>query len=124
MPKGGRPKGGANRYWSREDKYSVIKPIIDGKATYRETLKKTKICRSQLRNWLKRFYESGIAGLENKRKPGNPIAALHTSKSLTEVERMRLELMKKDIEIQRLKKGYTQKEVDLAHEKLSKRNMR
>ena len=124
MPKSGRPKGGTNRYWSKEDKYSVIKPIVEGKAAYRETLKSAKICRSQLRKWLKGYYESGIAGLENKRKPGNPIAALHTSKSLTEVEKMRLELMKKDIEIQRLKKGYTQKEVNLAHEKLSRKNMR
>jgi len=124
MLKTGRPKGGANRYWSKEDKYSVIKPIIDGKATHRETLKTSKISRSQLGIWLKRYYESGISGLENKRKPGNPIAALHTSKSLTEIERMRLELMQKDIEIQRLKKGYSKKEVDQAHEKLSRKNMK
>lgn len=124
MLKPGRPKGGTNRSWSKEDKYSVIKPIIDGKATYRETLKANKISQSQLESWMKKYYESGICGLENKRKPGNPVAALYTSKSLTEVERMRLELMKKDIEIQRLKKGYTQKEVDQAHEKLSRKNMK
>ena len=124
MPKSGRPKGGTNRYWSKEDKYLVIKPILDGKATYRETLINGKIGRSQLKSWLRRYYESGIAGLENRRKPGNPIAALNTSKPLTEVARMRLELMQKDIEIQRLKKGYTQKEVDSAHEKLSRKNTR
>jgi transposase len=122
MLKPGRPKGGVNRYWSKEDKYSVIKPVIEGKATFRETIKISKICRGQLAIWLKRYYESGICGLENKRKPGNPIAALNTSKTLTEVERMRLELMKKDIEIQRLKKGYTKKEVDQAREKLSRKN--
>ncbi len=124
MPKTGRPKGGTNRYWSKEDKYSVIKPILEGKETYRGTLKNSKISVSQLRIWLRRYYESGIGGLENHRRPGNPIAALNTSKPLTEVERMRLVLMQKDIEIQRLKKGYTQKEVDSAHEKLSRKNTR
>ena len=28
MPKG-RTKGGKNRYWSKEDKYKIIKPILE-----------------------------------------------------------------------------------------------
>ena len=42
----------------------------------------------------------------NKKKTGNKFAALHTSKKLSEIDRLKLELMKKDIEIERLKKGY------------------
>ena len=25
----GRPKGGTNKYWSAEEKYKIIKPIIE-----------------------------------------------------------------------------------------------
>ena len=45
------------------------------------------------------------------RGKGNPYAALHTSKSLTEVERLKLENMKLKIENERLKKGYLVKGV-------------
>ncbi|MDE8314802.1 ArsR family transcriptional regulator [Erysipelothrix rhusiopathiae] len=48
----------------------------------------------------------GKEGLKNKKKTGNRFSALHTSKSLTEIERLLLEILKQDIEIARLKKGY------------------
>lgn len=38
-------------------------------------------------------------------------SALHNSKSLTEVDRLKLELLKRDVEIERLKKGYQVKGV-------------
>ena len=41
-----------------------------------------------------------------KGRPGNRFAALHTSKSLSEVERLRLMVAKLEIENARLKKGY------------------
>ena len=53
----------------------------------------------------------GEKGLENKKKTGNVFSALHTSKSLSEVERLRLLVAKQEIEIERLKKGYTVKGV-------------
>ena len=37
---------------------------------------------------------------------GNPYAALHRSKNLSEVERLRLLVAKQEVEIARLKKGY------------------
>ncbi|MDE8104736.1 ArsR family transcriptional regulator [Erysipelothrix rhusiopathiae] len=53
----------------------------------------------------------GKEGLKNKKKTGNQFSALHTSKSLTEIERLQLEILKRDIEIARLKKGYQVKGV-------------
>ena len=50
--------------------------------------------------------EEGEAGLKPKPRKGNPYSALHTSKTLTEVERLRLLVAKQEIEIERLKKGY------------------
>ena len=46
-----------------------------------------------------------------KGHPGNPFAALHTSKTLTETQRLRLQLAKLEIENERLKKGYRVKGV-------------
>ena len=51
-----------------------------------------------------RYLEEGAEALEPKN--GNPYAALHTSKSLSEVERLRLIIAKQEVEIARLKKGY------------------
>ena len=48
--------------------------------------------------------EEGEEALEPRN--GNPYAALHTSKSLNEVERLRLIVAKQEVEIARLKKGY------------------
>ena len=51
-----------------------------------------------------------VSGKKEKKlwrpKNGNPYAALHTSKSLSEVERLRLIIAKQEVEIARLKKGY------------------
>ena len=44
--------------------------------------------------------------MANKKKTGNHVAALHTSKSLTQEERLHLIIAKQEIEIERLKKGY------------------
>ncbi len=100
----GRPKGGTNRCWSKESKYEVVKDYEENLLTWNEVIKKYGVVDGQLSKWLKMYRENGINGLENKRKPGNPIAALHTSKKLSENERLKLEIMKRDIEIERLKK--------------------
>lgn len=42
--------------------------------------------------------------MNHKGHPGNPFAALHTSKTLTETERLRLQLAKLEIENERLTK--------------------
>ena len=52
------------------------------------------------------YISSGKAGLEPKKRPGNKFAALHRSKNLSELERLRLLVAKQEIEIARLKKGY------------------
>ena len=54
--------------------------------------------------WTKKYLDEGEDALEPRK--GNPYAALHTSKSLNEVERLRLIVAKQEVEIARLKKGY------------------
>lgn len=52
--------------------------------------------------WVKRYLEEGEGGLEPRN--GNPYAALHRSKSLSEAERLRLIAVKQEVEIAQLKK--------------------
>ena len=66
-----------------------------------EGARHTLIC-----DWVKRYQEFGEEGIQPRKRSGNPYAALTTGKSLSEVERLRLLVMKQEIEIERLKKGY------------------
>ena len=75
-------------------------------------------------NWLKRYNENGMDGLENKRKIGNPLAKYSRRKELTPIEQLEYENKLLRIENERLKKGYTEEEVLLALEKLSEKNMK
>ena len=105
MPKG-RTKGGKNRYWSKEDKYKIIKPILEFEKSSREVTRETGISNGMISNWIKKYKEKGINGLENKRKPGNPLSKYSKRKNLTELEQLQYENMKLRIENERLKKGY------------------
>jgi len=117
----GRPKGGKNREWSKEQKLEVINYFFSGH-THKETCAHFRIVRDQLRTWLNRYNEQGIEGLQNKRKPGNPLSKYSRRKELTELEQLEYENMLLRIENERLKKGYTEEDAIIA--KSSIRNMR
>ena len=119
----GRPKGGKNREWSKEQKFEVVKYRLNGH-TEEDTCMKFAINKGQMHVWLTRYNEKGIEGLQNKRKPGNPLMKYSSRKSLTELERLEYENMLLRIENERLKKGYTQEDVILAKEKLLEKNMK
>lgn len=102
----GRPKGGTNKYWSAEEKYQIIKPIIELEKSSLQVTKETGISNGMLSVWVKKYNENGIKGLKNKKKPGNPLSSLMNKKNLTDKEKLELEIMKLRIENERLKKGY------------------
>ena len=60
-------------------------------------------------NWIKKYKEEGISGLENKKKPGNPLSKYSNKKNLSEIEKLEYENMKLKIENELLKKGYLMK---------------
>lgn len=111
MAKQGRPKGGTNREWSKEAKFKVINRILEGDKNLSEISKEENINRGQLHQWIVRYQENGMKGLENKRKTGNPLVKFQNKKDLTEIEKLQYENMKLRIENARLKKGYTNEEV-------------
>lgn len=121
----GRPKGGKNRYWSKETKYEYVQLILSGKISSIELGKQNNVSNGMISTWVKKYQEGGIEALENKRKPGNPLAMYQNKKELTEIEKLEYENMKLKIENLRLKKGYTTEEVmALKQKRQSKKNMK
>ena len=117
----GRPKGGKNREWTADMKMEVINYFFDGHSK-NDTCIFYKISTRQLYNWLRSYEKGGKEALHNKRKPGNPLVKYSRKKKLTEIEQLEYENMILRIENERLKKGYTQKDVILAKEKLLEKN--
>jgi transposase len=101
-----RPKGGSNRRWSKDEKLRIVRRYFDEKIGRVPLAREEGIADGMLYTWIKNYIDKGEDGLENKKKPGNSFSALHTSKSLSELERLRLIVVKQEIEIERLKKGY------------------
>ncbi len=105
----GRPKGTTNMIRSAEEKERIV-------LAWRKTNEsQSAFCNGVGLNprlisvWNRKYEKDGLEGLRSKTGKcgsGNIFSALHTSKKLSEVERLKLELMKKEIEIERLKKGY------------------
>lgn len=120
----GRPKGGKNIEWSKDQKYEIIKYIINGEKSTYDLEREFGINNGMIYNWLKRYNENSMGGLENKRKTGNPLAKYSRKKELTPLEQLEYENMLLRIENERLKKGYTEEDVLLALEKLSEKNMK
>ena len=110
----GRPKGTKNKRRSPEEKEKIVLELINGGNSSYFIARKHSISRSLLYKWLDAYRIAGKDGFKSKTGKcgsGNPYAALHVKKNLTEVERLRLELTKKEVECERLKKGYSVKGV-------------
>ena len=115
----GRPKGSMSNYTSYtvEQKWYYIKSIVEGKISLNDQSRKHNLSSGLLCNWIKKYNEFGLKGLENKRKPGNMLTKFLRKKELTELEKLQYENLILRIENERLKKGYTSKEADLAKRK-------
>ena len=97
-------KGVPHRKWSKEEKMKLIQLHLDEHKSLSQIEKEYSVSNGLVSTWVKKYLEEGEAALEPHN--GNPYAALHSSKSLSEVERLRLIVAKQEVEIARLKKGY------------------
>ena len=102
----GRPKGGTNKYWSKEDKLKIVKRVIEDDESMKSIEKSDGINNGMISKWVKLYLENGEEGLINKKKPGNPLSKYQSKKNLTREEKLEYENMKLRIELERLKKGY------------------
>ena len=97
-------KGTPHRRFSKEDKMKYIRLHLDEHIPLRQIEREYGIRNSLVAEWVKRYLQDGEEALEPRN--GNPYAALHRSKNLSEVERLRILVAKQEVEIARLKKGY------------------
>ena len=95
---------------SKEEKLTIVKAVLSGTpARYYEN--NGIADHHTVMNWVNKYLAEGEAGLEQKKKPGNPLSRYERRKELTyeerlqyQIELLKRELIKKDAEILRLKK--------------------
>ena len=98
-------KGQKKRIWTPEQKSEIVHKHLDDHISVRTLEKEYTADRSMICRWVKEYVTEGESAFIPKGHPGNPFAALHTSKNLSELERLRLIVAKLEIENARLKKG-------------------
>ena len=97
-------KGTPHRKFSKEEKMKYVRLHLDEHVSLMQIEREYGIRNTLVSEWLRRYLQDGEEALEPRN--GNPYAALHRSKNLSEVERLRLLVAKQEVEIARLKKGY------------------
>ena len=97
-------KGIPHRKFSKEEKMKYVRLHLADHIPVRQIEKDYGVGASLISSWVKRYLQDGEEALEPHN--GNPYAALHRSKNLSEIERLRLLVAKQEVEIARLKKGY------------------
>ena len=110
----GHPKGKKNLMRSLEEKEAIVRRCLDENIPFQKLGKELGITDTSISTWVRAYEINGVDGLKSKTGKcgsGNPYSALFNKKNLTEIERLRLELAKKEVECERLKKGYTVKGV-------------
>lgn len=104
-------KGQKKRIWTPEQKSESVHKHIDEHISVRTLEKEYNADRSMICRWVQEYIAEGGSAFVPKGHPGNKFAALHVSKNLSELERLRLMVAKLEIENERLKKGYWAKGV-------------
>ena len=94
---------------SKEEKLAIVKAVLSGTpAQYYEN--QGIADHHTVMNWVKKYLAEGEGGLEQKKKPGNPLSRYERRKELTYEEQLQYhellkrELVKKEAEVLRLKK--------------------
>ena len=112
-------KGQKKRIWTKEQKLEIKGKHLNEHISVRTLEKKYNADRSMICHWLRDCGKYGEAAFNPKAHFGTPFAALHTSKTLTESERLRLKIAKLEIENERLKKEYQVKGIGASKEFVS-----
>lgn len=95
------------------EKENVVKRYLKGESAVK-LASEIDSTDKMIREWAKKYKENGIDGFKSKSGKANKShehMGLHLRKPKNKIEELELEIMKKDIEIARLKKGYNVKGV-------------
>ena len=102
-------KGQKHKRWTAEEKYKIIKPVLDMEISTFQITKETGLSNGMINNWIKVYRQNGYDGLVPKTKYNNPLAKYYNKKNLTKEEQLEYENMKLKSENEMLKKGYLMK---------------
>ena len=105
----GRPKGGKNKAYTKNEKIKYVKMMLEDGYSAQRIEKEYGISHSITDRWKRKYLEFGEDSLENQKKPGNPLCKYQNKKDLTKEEQLEYENMKLRIENELLKKGYLMK---------------
>ena len=115
----GRPKGTKNIMRTSEEKEKIVLEYINKRISIRAIAVKYETSTSVFNKWLKQYREKGKNGFESQTgkssKPNNG----KYKRNKSEIEKLKEELLKKEIEMMRLKKGYIVKGVGVEKEYVS-----
>ena len=104
-------KGQKKRVWTPEQKSEIVHKHLDEHISVRTLEREYAADRSMICRWVKEYIAEGESTFTPKGHYGNPFAALHVSKNLSELERLQLMVAKLEIENERLKKDIGWKEL-------------
>ena len=89
---------------TKEEKLAIVKAVLNGSSLW--AWEAAGIRHRQVMDWVKKYQDEGEAGLEVKKKPGNPLARYERRKELTYEELLQYkiallerELIKKEAEV-------------------------
>lgn len=112
----GRPSGTKNVMRTPEEKEKLVLEYLNSKEGYRRIAENNDVYPSIFLKWIKLYREKGIDGL--KSKTGKTGTGKGNFKK-NEIEQLKEQLLKKEIELMRLKKGYVVKGVGAEKEYVS-----
>ena len=113
VDKMGRPSGTKNIMKTTEEKEIIVKKYLNGESAMK-IAKEYGISRKNIHIWVKKYEQDGFEGLKSntgKTSKSHKNMGIHLRKPKNKIEELELEILKKDIEIARLKKGYLVKGV-------------
>lgn len=101
-------KGQKRRIWTKEKKLEIIGKHLKEHVSVRRLEKEYNADRSMICHWIRDYGKYGEEAFNSK---SHRKSNFFTSKTLSETERLRLQLAKLEVENERLKKGYLVKGV-------------
>ena len=110
----GRPSGTKNNMKTQEEKEQLIKEWESSDLKIVDFIKAKNISKSAFKAWRRKYSKYGFDGLKsNTGKVVNPDKSnhkgIHNRKAKTHEEELEIQIIKLQIENERLKKGYTVK---------------
>ena len=116
----GRPCGTKNNMRTPEEKEKIVLEYLNSNVGYRVITRNYNINPGLFSIWISKYRDKGINGLKSSvGKHSNTQNCGKYKRNKTEVENLKDKLLKKEIEIMRLKKGYVVKGVGAKKEYVS-----